>query len=85
MEIELRKSAIKDLSKLLPNHRSKVLSAISSLKNFPNIGNVKRLVNFDFAFRLRVGDYRAVVSVDFENKTIKIQFFDHRKRIYKGV
>ncbi|MEK6553157.1 MAG: type II toxin-antitoxin system RelE/ParE family toxin [Bacteroidota bacterium] len=81
MEIELRKSAIKDLSKLLPNHRSKVLSAISSLKNFPNIGNVKRLMNFDFAFRLRVGDYR--ILFDTYNGIIYVARILHRKDAYK--
>ena len=36
-------------------------------------------------YKLRVGDYRALVDMDFENKTIKIRLFDHRKRVYKNV
>jgi len=36
-------------------------------------------------YKLRIGDYRALVDIDFGNKIIKIRVFDHRKRIYKNV
>lgn len=36
-------------------------------------------------YKLRIGDYRALVDIDFENKIIKIRIFDHRKRIYKSL
>lgn len=33
-------------------------------------------------FKLRIGDYRALVKVDFENKILSVQIFDHRGKIY---
>ena len=33
-------------------------------------------------FKLRIGDYRALVKVDFEGKLLLVQVFDHRSRIY---
>jgi len=36
---------------------------ISSLKNFPNIPNIKKLTDFEPAYRLRVGDYRVLFDV----------------------
>ena len=34
-------------------------------------------------YKLRIGDYRALVDVDFQNKILKIQVFDKRGRVYK--
>ena len=34
-------------------------------------------------FKLRVGDYRAIVDVDHSSKTIKVLKIGHRKNIYK--
>ncbi|MEM5809775.1 MAG: hypothetical protein QW156_02695 [Candidatus Aenigmatarchaeota archaeon] len=36
-------------------------------------------------YKLRIGDYHALVDIDFENKIIKIRVFDYRKRIYKRI
>lgn len=34
-------------------------------------------------YKLRIGDYRAIVDVDFSGKMIKIRMFDKRGRIYE--
>ena len=34
-------------------------------------------------YKLRIGDYRALIDVDFENKVLLVQVVDHRRRIYK--
>ncbi|MEK6909941.1 MAG: type II toxin-antitoxin system RelE/ParE family toxin [Candidatus Aenigmatarchaeota archaeon] len=82
-EIEWYSKALKNLEALPPDIRERVLKHMDRVKETP----FHFLEHFEAKgfYKLRVGDYRAVVSVDFENKTIKIQFFDHRKRIYKGV
>lgn len=36
-------------------------------------------------YKYRIGDYRALVDVDFANKTLRIQVLDYRKRIYGRV
>lgn len=33
-------------------------------------------------FKLRIGDYRALVEMDFNKKIILIQVFGHRSRVY---
>ncbi len=43
--------------------REKIYSAVDDLKFFPNYQNVKRLTNRD-DFRLRVGQYRVIFTVD---------------------
>ena len=34
-------------------------------------------------YKLRVGDYRALIDVEYSTKILLVQVIDHRKRIYK--
>ncbi len=81
MNIEIRRSAIKDLKKLDHKIRAKIHSKILTLKNFPNITNIKKLTNFEPAYRLRVGDYRVLFDVD-DDKIILGRVL-HRKESYQ--
>ena len=36
----------------------------------------------DKLFKLRIGDYRALVEVDIQNKIVLVKVFDHRSKIY---
>ncbi|MCI5124368.1 MAG: type II toxin-antitoxin system RelE/ParE family toxin [Candidatus Electrothrix sp. AU1_5] len=81
MKINIRKSAIKDLKKISLNDRQKIHSKILILSKFPNISNVKKLTNFEPAYRLRVGNYR--ILFDVSETTIEIGRVLHRKDSYK--
>lgn len=45
MRVEIRKSAIKDLQNINEPFKNKLREKISSLKNFPNIPNIKKLTD----------------------------------------
>ena len=81
MKINIRKSAIKDLRKIDRQNREKIYLKIAELKNFPDISNLKKLTNFEPAYRRRIGDYRILFDV-LEN-TIEIGRILHRKDSYK--
>lgn len=81
MNVKIRKSAINDLQKLTIKQKSRIHQKILELQNFPDVSNVKKLTQFEPAFRLRVGDYRILFDV-FEN-TILIGRILHRKESYK--
>jgi len=81
MKINIRKSAIKDLKKIDHETKEKIHSSILGLAKFPNISNVKKLTNFEPAYRLRVGDYR--ILFDVSENTIEIGRILHRKDSYK--
>lgn len=34
-------------------------------------------------YKFRIGDYRAIVDVDFDNARIIVRVIDHRSRVYK--
>lgn len=81
MKISIRKSAIKDLRSMDKKLRTSIENKILSLKDFPNVSNIKKLTNFEPAYRLRVGDYR--VLFDVKDDTIFIGRILHRKKSYK--
>ena len=39
----------------------------------------------DEVYKLRIGDYRALIDVDFSNKILKVRVVGHRRNIYKGL
>jgi mRNA interferase RelE/StbE len=80
MKIEIRKSAIKDLKNISEPFKNKIHSKILELKNFPNIQNIKKLTNFEPAYRLRVGNYR--ILFDVLNNIIIIGRVLHRQNSY---
>ncbi len=81
MNINIRKSAIKDLEKIDVNQKEKIHSALLKLKDFPEVSNIKKLTRFEPAYRLRVGSYRILFDV-FENN-IEIGRILHRKDSYR--
>ena len=34
-------------------------------------------------YKLRIGDYRALIDVEFKEKILYVQHLDHRKKVYK--
>ncbi|MCX6052205.1 MAG: type II toxin-antitoxin system RelE/ParE family toxin [Campylobacterales bacterium] len=81
MQIEIRKSAIKDLSSISEPFKTKLHNKILELQNLPNLSNIKKLTNFEPAYRLRVGDYR--ILFDVANETIIIGRVLHRQNSYE--
>ncbi len=80
MKIKVRKSAIKDLKSINEPFKNKIHNKISELRNFPDVANIKRLTNFEPAYRLRVGNYR--ILFDVINDMIIIGRVLHRQGSY---
>ncbi|MDY0122272.1 MAG: type II toxin-antitoxin system RelE/ParE family toxin [Sulfurimonas sp.] len=80
MKVELRKSAIKDLKKINDPEKTKLHNKIVQLQDFPNLSNIKKLTNFEPAYRLRVADYR--ILFDVVDDTIFIGRVLHRQNSY---
>ena len=81
MKINIRRSAIKDLKKIDNKDKEKIISKILELENFPNISNIKKLTDFEPAYRIRIGNYRLLFDV-FKNH-IEIGRILNRKDSYK--
>jgi mRNA interferase RelE/StbE len=70
MRISIRKSAIKDLRKINPKDKEKIHFKILALAKFPDVTNIKKLTNFEPAYRLRVGDYRVLFEHNLNRSNI---------------
>ena len=81
MQINIRRSAIKDLKKINVKDKEKIHAKILELRNFPDTANIKKLTNFEPAYRLRVGNYR--ILFDVSEDTVEIGRVLHRKDSYK--
>ena len=77
--IEYASSAIRDLDALPAKTRNQVIRKIERLHAGLH-GNIKRLQDDDFTYRLRMGDYR--ILFDVEGELIIIRRVGHRKNIY---
>jgi mRNA interferase RelE/StbE len=80
MQIEILDKAIKDLQKIDKLQANKILESICKLENYPNISNIKKLINHNPTYRLRVGNYR--VLFDISDDIVVIGRIRHRKDVY---
>lgn len=82
-DLKYAKSVARDLNRIDQKQIGKVRKATETLTNFPDLPNLKKLSAHPLAdYRLRVGDYRILFDVNWEDKTIFILKIGHRKEVY---
>lgn len=81
--IDLKKSAQKDLDRINEPDFSRIINSIKLLSQNPRNINVKKLVSKENEYRLRVGDYRVLFFIEEDTKEIKISRILHRKEAYR--
>ena len=81
-EIVIDDKVIKDLKKIDRHWQKKIVDKIkNTLATNPYTG--KKLVgNLSEFWRLRVGDYRVIYSIDDKIVTVEIMKISHRKEVY---
>ncbi len=81
--VEWKKSTRKDLRRLPPATVDRVVEAVESLSQNPFPQGVEKLSGSEYAYRIRLGDYRVVYEVVVEAKLVEIQRVRHRKDVYR--
>ena len=85
MKVEFLKQISRDLdrvtSKSVKQSVIRIIEQIEKVDSLDKIPNTKKLKGHKSAYRIRVGDYR--LGFFFENSTILLARFLHRKDIYK--
>jgi len=82
--ISIKPSALKELSRLPKAIVKKTEKAIDALAKEPRPVGVKKLKGIEEdLYRIRVGDYRIIYSIEDEIKIIDILKIGHRKEIYR--
>ena len=81
-EVRVKASAEKDLSKIPRPEQQRIASAMSALSANPRPTGCKKLVNAEF-WRIRVGQYRVVYSIEDKILVIEVVRIAHRKEVYR--
>lgn len=72
----------KQIKKLPQQVLKRVFKEIDGLGNNPRPPNNKKLAG-DNLFRIRVGDYRVIYSIDDTNRYVVIVRVGHRREVYR--
>ena len=69
------------LEKLPKEISVRIINKLEIVKNDP----FHYLEHYEGAnvYKLRIGDYRLLIDVDFVNKILKIRILEHRSRVYE--
>ena len=77
--------AVAELKKLPPKLGKRIIKKINWLaENFEQVNSLPLSGNLSRFYKLRVGDYRVIYSLDQNSKTIIIEKVGHRREIYKS-
>jgi len=79
-DVQFKPRAVRAIERLPSRIQAQVLAGIEEMSDDLK-GDVKRLTNFTFEYRLRVGDYRVLFEV--EEKTAVIYRIRHRHEAYR--
>ena len=79
--IKWTSKSLKFLGKLPKEIASRILDKVEKIKDDP----FHYLEHYESAdvYKLRIGNYRLLVDVDFSNKILKIRVVGHRSSIYQ--
>lgn len=84
-KILVEKNAEKDIKKLPNEQLSKIIYQIRNLADNPLPAGCKKLNSNESYYRIRVGNYRIIYSVDFLYKIVRLYRIRHRKSVYKNI
>jgi len=78
----IRKSVQKALTKITPPFKDRMIDAIRGLADIPRPAGVKELSGRE-AWRIRVGDYRAIYEIHDNRLVIMVIVIGHRREVYR--
>jgi len=84
MNVSIRKSFIKDVSKIkdkkLKQRIANVIENVRNANSIDDIPNLKKISGYEFQYRIRIGNYRAGLEI-IEDDVAFVRF-GHRKDFY---
>jgi mRNA interferase RelE/StbE len=81
--VSLCRSAQKELDALSEELISRILAKIEELAVEPRPDGCKKLKGQKRLWRVRVGDYRIIYSVDDDSRNVEISTIRHRSQAYR--
>lgn len=81
--VEFTSAAAKELKKLDPGVRRRILLVIADLERDPRPNGCKKLVGESNAWRIRIGDYRVLYEVLDGVLVVTVVRVAHRREVYR--
>ena len=81
--VSFRRSAEKDLRKLAATVQRRVLRVVEGLASEPRPSGCRKLQGGEHAFRIRLGDYRVIYTIDDGVKIVAVEHIRHRREVYR--
>jgi mRNA interferase RelE/StbE len=82
-QLNFKNSAAKEFKKLPLPLRERIGETIDKLRKDPRFPGVIKLQGDDQLYRVRVGDYRVIFSINDREKTLTITRIRHRQDVYE--
>lgn len=82
-KIEWKRSAVKELKKLDKTVIKRIINSVEALSENPTPKGCRKLKGAEFTYRLRLGKYRIIYSLQSSKLVIEIIKIGHRKEIYR--
>jgi mRNA interferase RelE/StbE len=82
-QITVKPSAVKELDRLPSSISSRVIGKIRALAATPRPPGVKKLEGEPVRWRIRIGDWRVIYSIDDRQRIVDIMYVRHRSKAYE--
>ena len=82
-EVRISHKSVRYISKIEKKKKKLILKKLSEFQENPFIGDIKLIKGRKGTYRRRVGSYRIIYSIDYENYVVKILRIGTRGDIYK--
>jgi mRNA interferase RelE/StbE len=82
-QIEWKRSALKELGRTSDETIARIVHAVEDLSREPFPTGVRKLTSAEHTYRIRVGDYRVIYTVQENRLIIEIVRVGHRKDVYR--
>jgi len=79
----IENKAQKEFLKLSPPNDNSVKKVIEKLGNVPRPSGAKKLSGTKDGYRVRVGEYRILYTIDDRRKVLTIYRIGHRREVYR--
>lgn len=81
--ISYERSSAKELSKLDKPVARRIIKSVNKLGDDPRPPGCRPLVGYEGLWRIRIGDYRVIYSIEDDNLIVLVVRVAHRREVYK--
>jgi len=82
--VALKSSAEKEFFRLPDPVSDRIFRKIKALGTDPRPNGCKKLIGGRNAWRIRIGDYRVIYTIDDESREVEVTRIAHRREVYQG-